>query len=38
MVGRERELAQLQNWYAEVLDGQRRVVFVTGEAVSPRSS
>jgi predicted ATPase len=32
MVGRERELAQLQGWYAGVLDGQRRILFVTGEA------
>ena len=32
MVGREEELAQLQSWYAQVLEGQRRVVFVAGEA------
>jgi DNA-binding winged helix-turn-helix (wHTH) protein/tetratricopeptide (TPR) repeat protein len=31
MVGREEELAQLQHWYAQVLEGQRRVIFVTGE-------
>ena len=32
MVGREDELAQLQTWYSHVLEGQRRVIFVTGEA------
>jgi tetratricopeptide (TPR) repeat protein len=32
VVGREVELAQLQNWYSDVLGGQRRVVFVGGEA------
>ena len=30
-VGREDELAQLQSWYSHVLEGQRRVIFVTGE-------
>jgi DNA-binding winged helix-turn-helix (wHTH) protein/tetratricopeptide (TPR) repeat protein len=32
VVGRERELAQLQSWYVQALEGQRRVVFVSGEA------
>jgi predicted ATPase len=32
MVGREDELAQLRSWYSHVLEGQRRVVFVAGEA------
>jgi DNA-binding winged helix-turn-helix (wHTH) protein len=32
VVGREDELAQLQNWYSHVLEGQRRVVFIAGEA------
>jgi DNA-binding winged helix-turn-helix (wHTH) protein/tetratricopeptide (TPR) repeat protein len=32
MVGREAELAQLQSWYSQVLEGQRRLIFVTGEA------
>ena len=32
MVGREEELALLQSWYAQVLEGQRRVIFVAGEA------
>lgn len=32
MVGREDELAQLQSWYSHVLEGQRRVTFVAGEA------
>jgi len=32
MVGREDELARLQSWYSDVLEGQRRVVFVAGEA------
>jgi DNA-binding winged helix-turn-helix (wHTH) protein len=32
MVGRENELTQLQRWYAQILEGQRRVIFVTGEA------
>ena len=32
MVGREDELAQLRTWYSHVLEGQRRVIFVTGEA------
>ena len=30
--GRAEELARLQSWYSRVLEGQRRVVFVTGEA------
>jgi predicted ATPase/DNA-binding winged helix-turn-helix (wHTH) protein len=32
MVGREAELAQLRSWYSHVLEGQRRVIFVAGEA------
>ena len=32
MVGRQDELARLQSWYSHVLEGQRRVIFVTGEA------
>ncbi len=32
MVGREKDLAQLQDWYSQVLQGQRRVVFIVGEA------
>jgi DNA-binding winged helix-turn-helix (wHTH) protein len=32
IVGREHELAQLQGWYSHVLEGQRRVIFVAGEA------
>jgi predicted ATPase/DNA-binding winged helix-turn-helix (wHTH) protein len=32
MVGREAELARLGNAYARVLEGQRRILFVTGEA------
>ena len=32
VVGREDELARLQSWYSHVLEGQRRVIFVTGEA------
>ena len=32
VVGREAELAQLQSRFAEVLEGQRRVIFVAGEA------
>jgi predicted ATPase/DNA-binding winged helix-turn-helix (wHTH) protein len=32
MVGRENELARLQSWYSHVLEGQRRVIFVAGEA------
>jgi len=32
LVGREEELAQLQRWYSEVLEGSRRVIFITGEA------
>ena len=32
MVGREGELAQLREWFASVLKGERRVVFVAGEA------
>jgi predicted ATPase/DNA-binding winged helix-turn-helix (wHTH) protein len=31
MVGRQNELAQLQSWYSRVLEGQRNVIFVTGE-------
>jgi DNA-binding winged helix-turn-helix (wHTH) protein/tetratricopeptide (TPR) repeat protein len=32
MVGREMELAQLQNWYSQVVEGRRLVLFVAGEA------
>jgi predicted ATPase/DNA-binding winged helix-turn-helix (wHTH) protein len=32
IVGREAELAQLRSWYSHVLEGQRRVIFVAGEA------
>jgi DNA-binding winged helix-turn-helix (wHTH) protein len=32
MVGRTAELHQLQDWFAQVQRGQRRVVFVSGEA------
>ena len=32
VVGREDELARLRNWYSHVLEGQRRVIFVAGEA------
>jgi DNA-binding winged helix-turn-helix (wHTH) protein/tetratricopeptide (TPR) repeat protein len=32
MVGREEELALLQGWYSQVLEGQRLVLFVAGEA------
>jgi predicted ATPase/DNA-binding winged helix-turn-helix (wHTH) protein len=32
MVGREEELAQLQSWYSQVLEGQRLILFVAGEA------
>jgi predicted ATPase len=32
VVGREDELARLRSWYSDVLEGQRRVIFVTGEA------
>jgi len=32
MVGREAELARMQGWCSEVLEGERRVVFVAGEA------
>jgi DNA-binding winged helix-turn-helix (wHTH) protein len=31
-VGRQQELEQLHSWLAQALGGQRRVVFVTGEA------
>jgi len=31
LVGRERELEQLQVWYEKALRGERQVVFVTGE-------
>ena len=31
VVGREDELARLQSWYSHVLEGQRHVIFVTGE-------
>jgi len=32
MVGREDELAQMQSSYSHVLEGQRRVIFIAGEA------
>ena len=32
MVGRNDELARAQEWYSQVLEGQRRVLFVAGEA------
>jgi predicted ATPase/DNA-binding winged helix-turn-helix (wHTH) protein len=32
LVGREGELAQLQQWWAQARRGQRQVVFLTGEA------
>ena len=32
MVGREAELAQLQRWWTRAMQGERQVVFVTGEA------
>ena len=32
MVGRQDELAQLQSWYSHAVEGQRQVIFVTGEA------
>jgi predicted ATPase len=32
MVGREEELALLQGWYSQVLEGERLVLFVAGEA------
>jgi predicted ATPase len=32
VVGRAEELARLQSWYSHVLEGQRRIIFVTGEA------
>jgi DNA-binding winged helix-turn-helix (wHTH) protein/predicted ATPase len=31
-VGRERELAQLQAWYARAQQGERQMIFVSGEA------
>ncbi len=31
IVGRERELAQLQGWFTKALSSERQVVFVTGE-------
>ena len=32
VVGREAELARLESWAAQVIEGRRRVVFVSGEA------
>ena len=32
LVGREGELAQLQQWWAQARQGQRQVIFLTGEA------
>jgi DNA-binding winged helix-turn-helix (wHTH) protein len=31
LVGRETELQQLHNWLSKALDGERQIVFVTGE-------
>ena len=31
VVGRADELARLQSWHSDVLEGQRQVIFVTGE-------
>jgi DNA-binding winged helix-turn-helix (wHTH) protein len=35
VVGRETELAQLHQWLAQVLSGERQLVFVTGEPGKP---
>ena len=32
VVGREAELARLQSWCAQVIEGRRRIVFIAGEA------
>jgi DNA-binding winged helix-turn-helix (wHTH) protein/tetratricopeptide (TPR) repeat protein len=32
IVGRTDEFAKLRSWYAQVIDGRRRVIFVAGEA------
>ena len=32
LVGREDELAQMQSWHSHVLEGERRIIFVAGEA------
>jgi len=32
MVGRDAELGQLRGWFAQMLEGERRIVFVAGEA------
>ena len=32
IVGRENELAQMQSWCSRALQGQRRVIFIAGEA------
>jgi DNA-binding winged helix-turn-helix (wHTH) protein/predicted ATPase len=32
VVGRENELAQMQSWYSQVQEGQRKIVFIVGEA------
>lgn len=32
MIGRESELAQLQEWLADSVNGKRKIVFITGEA------
>ena len=32
MVGRENELEQMQSWYLRAVRGQRRVIFIAGEA------
>jgi DNA-binding winged helix-turn-helix (wHTH) protein/tetratricopeptide (TPR) repeat protein len=32
MVGRENELARMRSYYSQVLEGQRKVVFIAGEA------
>src|SRR5262249_18606001 len=31
LVGRERELEQLHNWLAKAMNGERQIVFITGE-------
>src|SRR6266487_244977 len=32
VVGREEALSRMQSWFAKTLEGQRQIVFVTGEA------
>jgi DNA-binding winged helix-turn-helix (wHTH) protein/tetratricopeptide (TPR) repeat protein len=38
LVGREAEFAQLYEWWARALDGERQVVFVTGEAGASKTA